>query len=46
VGTIHNETELEVDWQPLESKMLAAAAYEFRIGFLTRKVSDRPPSLS
>ena len=28
VGTIRSETDLEVDWQPLESKMLAAAAYD------------------
>jgi len=29
VGTIREEIEsLELDWQPLESKMLAAAAYE------------------
>ena len=27
VGTIRNETELSLDWQPLESKLLAAAAY-------------------
>jgi hypothetical protein len=28
VGTIRNETEnLNLDWQPLESKLLAAAAY-------------------
>jgi hypothetical protein len=28
VGTIRNETEtLKLDWQPLESKLLAAAAY-------------------
>ena len=28
VGTIQNETEtLTVEWQPLESKLLAAAAY-------------------
>ncbi len=29
VGTIRNETEdLNLDWQPLESKLLAAAAYD------------------
>jgi KTSC domain-containing protein len=29
VGTICNETEeLNVDWQPLESELLAAAAYD------------------
>lgn len=29
VGTIRDEIEsLELDWQPLESKMLAASAYE------------------
>jgi len=29
VGTIRDETEsLKLDWQPLESKLLAAAAYE------------------
>ena len=29
VGTIRDEIEsLELDWQPLESKLLAAAAYE------------------
>jgi KTSC domain len=29
VGTNRNETEkLHLDWQPLESKLLAAAAYE------------------
>ena len=29
VGTIRNETEdLKVDWQPLESRMLAAASYD------------------
>jgi len=28
VGTIQNETEIpKLDWQPLESKLLAAAAY-------------------
>jgi hypothetical protein len=27
VGTIRNETELNLDWQPLDSKLLAAAAY-------------------
>ena len=28
VGTIRNETEhLDLDWRPLESKLLAAAAY-------------------
>jgi hypothetical protein len=28
VGTIRNETEhLKLDWQPLESKLLSAAAY-------------------
>ena len=27
VGTIRNETELSLDWQPLDSKLLAAAAY-------------------
>ena len=27
VGTIRNETELNLDWQPLGSKLLAAAAY-------------------
>jgi hypothetical protein len=29
VGTIRNETEeLNLDWQPLESELLAAAAYD------------------
>jgi hypothetical protein len=29
VGTIRNETEeLNLEWQPLESKLLAAAAYD------------------
>lgn len=29
VGTMRNETEaLNLDWQPLESKLLAAAAYD------------------
>ena len=29
VGTIRNETEkLKLDWRPLESKLLAAAAYD------------------
>ena len=29
VGTIRNETEeLNLDWRPLESKLLAAAAYD------------------
>ena len=29
VGTIRNDTEnLSLDWRPLESKLLAAAAYE------------------
>ena len=28
VGTIRNETELKMDWAPLESKLLAAAAYD------------------
>jgi hypothetical protein len=29
VGTIRNETEiLNLDWQPLESKLLAVAAYD------------------
>lgn len=29
VGTIRNETEeLNLDWQPLESKLLAASAYD------------------
>jgi len=27
VGTIRNETELRLDWQRLDSKLLAAAAY-------------------
>ena len=27
VGTIRNETELNLDWQCLDSKLLAAAAY-------------------
>ena len=27
VGTIRNETELNLDWQPMDSKLLAAAAY-------------------
>jgi hypothetical protein len=27
VGTIRNETELNLDWQHLDSKLLAAAAY-------------------
>jgi KTSC domain len=27
VGTIRNEAELNLDWQPLDSKLLAAAAY-------------------
>jgi hypothetical protein len=27
VGTIRNETELNLDWQPLDSKLLAAVAY-------------------
>jgi len=27
VGTIRNEAELSLDWQPLDSKLLAAAAY-------------------
>jgi len=28
VGTIRNETELKIDWVPVESKLLAAAAYD------------------
>jgi hypothetical protein len=28
VGTISNDTDLKPDWQPVESKMLAAAAYD------------------
>ena len=27
VGTISNDTDLELDWQSVESKLLAAAAY-------------------
>jgi len=27
VGTTRNETELNLDWQPLDSKLLAATAY-------------------
>lgn len=27
MGTIRNETELRLDWQRLDSKLLAAAAY-------------------
>lgn len=27
VGTFPNDTELTLDWQPVESKLLAAAAY-------------------
>lgn len=27
VGTIRNEIELNLDWQPLDSKLLAAVAY-------------------
>jgi hypothetical protein len=28
VGTIRDDTELSLDWRPLESKLLAAEAYE------------------
>jgi hypothetical protein len=28
VGTIRNDTELSLHWRPLESKLLAAEAYE------------------
>jgi hypothetical protein len=27
VGTISNDSDLKLDWQPVESKMLAAVAY-------------------
>ena len=27
VGTISNDTDLELDWQPVDSKLLAAVAY-------------------
>ena len=27
VGTISNDTDLKLDWQPVESKLLAAVAY-------------------